>query len=171
MERDHSAVVEWRSFELHPEVPAQGRELPAHMADYRQAAWESVRRLALEAGLEMNMPPRMANTRLALQASEFARDKGVFNALHRNLFAAYFKDGEDIGDMEVLLSIAAGSGLDPEELRPALEKGRYLPRLMEHREQAAQDGITGIPTFIMDNMRVVGAQPYAVLEKVFFREG
>ncbi len=168
MVKEHNVLVEWRGMEIHPEIPTEGEEIPAHRADQRRAGWENVRRLATEAGLEMNMPVKRVNTRLALQAAEFAKDQGAFDAFHCALFAAYFTEGRDVGDMEVLLSLAAENGLKPEELRLALEEGRYLPRLQTFRQQAAEDVISGVPTFIKGGLRVVGAQPYVVIQKVFF---
>jgi predicted DsbA family dithiol-disulfide isomerase len=83
------------------------------------------------------------------------------------LFRTHFEDHGDLGDLETLLRIGGEAGLDVDDLREALETGRYRQQV-DHRIAWAQSiGITGVPTFIInERYGVVGAQPYEVFERV-----
>lgn len=102
----------------------------------------------------------LANSRLAMQASEFARDEGKFDSFHEALFHAYFTELRDIGDLEVITDIARQMTLDPRELQTALQENRYLPRLLAVTEEARQLNISAAPTFLVNGrFKIVGALP------------
>jgi len=110
--------------------------------------------------------PILSNSRLALQASEFARERNLFDPLHTALFAAYFSQGLDIGNIDILAMIAKEAGLNAGEMQNALQGGKYLPGLEAAKEEAAVRGVTGVPTFFIgDKKSVVGAQPLDVFRK------
>jgi predicted DsbA family dithiol-disulfide isomerase len=111
-------------------------------------------------GLPFDPPDRLSNTRLVVEAAEFARDAGRFAEFHREALAAYFARGEDVGDVEVLVGVAAGLGLDTAGLREALASGTYSARREAAEQEARMLGVTGVPTyFFADGPKVVGAQP------------
>ncbi|KYP81337.1 hypothetical protein AYW79_01395 [Ferroacidibacillus organovorans] len=121
-------------------------------------------------GLSFGNLELLSNSRLALMASEFARDKGVFHDFHQRIFDAYFRACEDIGKLEVLLSMAGQCGLDPDELKTALADLRYMPRLEQAQREGAKQGVTGTPTFIInDTYKVVGAQPFEVFRNALHK--
>ena len=106
---------------------------------------------------------RLSNSRLALQAAEFSKDQDRFETFHDALLHAYFSEGLDIGDREVLAQLARDAGIDVPELEQALDRGVYLPRLREMQDEAAKAGVTGVPHFIIANKKtIVGAQPLEV---------
>lgn len=158
--------------ELHPDLPPEGVSRVELLGeDYLRTADESLRWLAADAGLEMTPPSVVANTHLALEAAEFARQQGGFESLHRRLFEAYYQDGMNIGDPEVLVELVKQAGLDGDELRKALAERRYQRQLDEVREESWRLGITGVPTFFVSGQRVVGAQPYEVLRQAALSAG
>lgn len=108
----------------------------------------------------------ISNSRKALEASEFARDAGRFDAFHRAVFHAYFAEGRDIGDTNVLRDIANDVGLDAAAMSNALEAGTYSERINEDVDLAATIGLTGVPAFIIGNRAIIGAQPYELFERV-----
>jgi predicted DsbA family dithiol-disulfide isomerase len=111
-------------------------------------------------GIAFSEVSRASNSRLALEASEYARDKGRFESFHSGVFRAYFVETRDIGDLGVILELAEHAGLDPDDLRRALLEKRYAARLEEARQEAQQYEVTAVPTFIVnDNYKIVGAQP------------
>lgn len=123
-------------------------------------------------GLVLRSPPLIANSRLALEASEFARAAGqeAFDRFHRAVFRAYFEDGRNIGDPEVLVAIGEREGLDAGGLRAALADRRYRGAVDEGIQWAVDSGITSTPTFIFDDrLAIVGAQPYELFEQVMQR--
>ena len=114
-------------------------------------------------GIEFGRRETVANSRLALEAAEFARDHGRYDELHGQLFAAYFQEGRNIGELETVLQVAGGAGLDTAALRQALARGVYRERLDVAREQGRACQVTGLPTFILNGAaKIVGAQRYDV---------
>lgn len=163
MRNDYDIDVEWRGYEIHRDLPPEG--MPAATSD--EAEEETLRGLIAETGLDrMRQPPVVANSHLALEAAEFAREKGRFEPFHRRLFEAYFFEGKNIGARPVLRDLAREVGLDPEELEKASAEHRYHRKL---EQVLLRDrpwyGIIGVPTFVVANQKVVGAQPYEVLRE------
>ena len=157
--------------EIHPEFPAEGLPRRAFGGPYMRAAEENVQRLAAECGLTMRSPDPLANTHGALRAAEFARDAGLFEPFHRRLFEVYFQEGQNIGQRAVLLATGGEVGLDVAGLAEALDGGRYEDRLAAAQEEAGRLGISGIPTFLMEGMWLIGAQPIEMLRRMAERAG
>ena len=108
----------------------------------------------------------LSNSRLALQASEFSRVHGKFDSFHEAVFAAYFSHGLDIGNPEVLGQIAWDTGLDAEAMMKSVESGGYLLKLEEIKQDAERYGITGVPSFFINEKKsIIGAQPLDVFRK------
>ncbi len=166
--------VEWKPFEIHPEVPREG--MPVEELGYPEEQWKAMqarlREQAADEGLEIGNRPKVSNTHEALAAAAYAQDvePDRFQAFHDALFRAYFGDGRDLGDREVLREIAGASGLDVSALSRALEEGRYDPVLQETTAEARRLGITGTPTYVFgERYGAVGAQPVAYLERTVER--
>jgi predicted DsbA family dithiol-disulfide isomerase len=127
---------------------------------------EHLRSMGAPFGITFVDRPILSNSRLALQAAEFAREQDLFDPFHTALFAAYFSRGLDIGNIDVLALIAHESGLDAGAMKQALQVGKYLPGLEAAKEEAAVRVVTGVPTFFIgDKKSVVGAQPLEVFRK------
>ena len=128
--------------------------------------WERLNRTYGSLGVNFSDVSRLSNSRMSLEASEYARDAGRFDSFHGRVFRTYFTDARDIGDLDVLLELAREEGLDTDELRGALQEGRYAPRLDEAHSEGRQLGINAVPTFIINGKHtIVGAQSLD-----FFRE-
>jgi len=113
----------------------------------------------------------LPNSREALQAGEYALERGRFEQFNEAVFKAYFTDVQDIGDRAVILSLAEGCGLDGADLAGALDERRYAARLDAVSDEARALGINSAPTFIIDSrFAVVGMQPEGrfrqLLEKI-----
>jgi predicted DsbA family dithiol-disulfide isomerase len=114
----------------------------------------------------------LSNSRLALEASEYARDKGKYERFHADMFLEYFTEARDIGSLEVILAIAARCDLDVDDMMIALQDGRYRPRLVQARKEGETINLTGVPTFIInEKFKIVGAQPIQVFQETFGRIG
>jgi predicted DsbA family dithiol-disulfide isomerase len=122
--------------------------------------YEQLKARGKEVGVVFNTHTLLSNSRLALMASEYARDKGRYEPFHAHIFHAYFTESLDIGNPDVLAAIAAKSDLDAKELLEAAGDGRYALRLEEAATEGRLIGLTGIPLFIINNQyKIVGAQP------------
>jgi predicted DsbA family dithiol-disulfide isomerase len=76
------------------------------------------------------------------------------------LYAAYFEHGQDIGDLQTLLRIAADHGLDPDWTLEQLQGNAGRAEVLEDLQFAHQAGISGVPFFVFDDRYAVsGAQP------------
>ena len=172
LEREFGADVEWKGFEIHPETPAGGTDLASLGFDKAIAAaiHSQVQKLSEEAGLKLNPLTGISNSRLSLQIAEFAKEKGKFKEYHEAVFRGYWQESIDIGDRKQLFSLAAQVGLDLNELESYLESGKAADKLNQHLQEVREYGINGVPTFVIGNKMVVGAQPYQVLEKVLNEE-
>jgi predicted DsbA family dithiol-disulfide isomerase len=128
--------------------------------------WERLNRSYGSLGVNFGDVSRLSNSRISLEASEYARDAGRFDSFHGRVFRAYFTETRDIGNLDVLLELAQEEGLDTDDLRGALQEGRYASCLDEAHNIGRQLGINAVPTFIINGKyRIVGAQSLD-----FFRE-
>jgi predicted DsbA family dithiol-disulfide isomerase len=109
---------------------------------------------------------RISNSRMSLEALEFANEHGRFDQFHSALFRTYFSEGMDIGSLEVLAQTGHDAGLDWDALVQALQSGKFLLMIENTRKEAARLGVTAAPTFIIEGKdRIVGAQPIDVFRK------
>lgn len=117
-------------------------------------------------GVQFNPIVVVANSRLALEASELARDEGKFEEAHTRLFRAYFQEGKNIGEKSELLRLFSEIGLNEQQLSDALDNHVYSARLDKSLVEARKYGITAVPTFIVNGKdKIVGAQPYEVFQR------
>ena len=104
-------VVEWLPFDLHPEYPAEGIARADLMGRLPAGAEDAARRMNEEAGLAYNPhPERIPNTRRALELIEWARGQGLHDAMHERVMDAYWTEGRDIGDWDVLAALVGELG-------------------------------------------------------------
>ncbi len=100
--------LEWRGFELNPGTPPEGLALEtAANSDLRPGMWASVQGLARQAGLDFPEPRRVPNTRRAHALVNLAQKPAVKNPLIERIYQAYFMRQQDIGQIEVLIDLAA----------------------------------------------------------------
>ena len=151
MKKDFDIEDTWIPHEIHPETPAEGR---ASTELFNQFDIDQVVTTCRQRGepynLEFGNMAWLSNTRLSLEAAEFARDMGRYEEFHHNVFKAYFSENRDIGDMAVLLDVAQKSGLNSEKLKLVLDEKRYADRVKEGSETARTDGVTAIPAFFIE---------------------
>lgn len=152
--------MQWISFELRPEMPPEGVALASRFPPERiKQTYENLRRAGAPYGLVFGDVTWTSNSRLALEASEYARDQGRYDLFHDRVFRAFFTETLDIGKMEVVLKVADEVGLDTDGLAQALEEGRYAQRLAHAQHEGERIGITAVPTFILnESVAIVGAQ-------------
>lgn len=160
---EHHIEVEWRPFYLRPDTPPEGMELPDYVKAHAAQSNVRLKQMANAAGLEMVFPTHIPNTRLAHEATEYARERGKGFEFHRIVFDKFYGRGQDISKWEVLCTAAEEVGLDAEEMQRLVEAGTYTTAVQSEVNQASQIGVTGVPTYVLnDRYAIVGAQPYEV---------
>lgn len=160
--------VTWLPFELHPEAPPEGIPRDAYFGRARSLQTLSyLQQVADQVGLEMRPRDVIINSRRALGAAEFAREQGKFDEMHHALFKAHWQQTGKLEDIDDLVRIGTEVDLDAQELRSAIEEGRYEDVIDENRQIATSAGINAIPAHVFGRRYLVmGAQPYEVLKQV-----
>jgi predicted DsbA family dithiol-disulfide isomerase len=171
--RDSAPDIVWSAFELNPHMPGEGIERKV----YRSAKFGSLEKSeALDAevagvgrneGITFNFAriARTPNTIAAHRLIWFAKEFEKQNDMVEELFRRYFVDGQDIGDPEVLIAAASEHGISNGIAREFLTSDRGFAEVAGESEAARARGISGVPTFILNDwLAVSGAQtPDALL--------
>jgi predicted DsbA family dithiol-disulfide isomerase len=168
LKAEHNVDVEWRPFYLYFDTPPEGRELPEHVKRNRaQGSEERLRQIAASYGMEFVSTPRIYNTRLAHEATEYARQHGEGNEFHKVIFRKVYAEGQDPSQWDVLRSAAEEVGLDADEIQREVDSEKYMATVVDEVRWAYQIGVTGVPTYVINNRyAIVGAQPYEVFKDV-----
>lgn len=163
--------VERRFLEIHPETPAEGR--PVSELGYPPEQWarmiENLNRMGKAEGIVFSERTFTTNSHKALLLAEAAKEEGpdIFEALNEGLFRAYFTEGRNIGDLQVLRDVAQAAGVPAGRMEQAWSDAAYEERLARDHAAAAEIGITGIPLFIVDGRWILeGAVPVEMLREV-----
>jgi len=172
LKADYDVEVEWRAFELHPEIPPEGMRLPPNARAGTSSMFGHMQQMAREAGLRMVTPEVIPNSRRALEAAEYARDQGRHEEFHRILFHKFYGEGRDLGSWTVLRAAAQEAGLDPATMQKKTEAGEYGAVVDAQIARARTLGVTGVPAYSFDDRStIVGAQPYEAFRQVMDRLG
>ena len=164
--------IKFHPFELNPNMPAEGQNLREHiMEKYGISEQQSVENRArlVQAGEELGFSfnftddSRMQNTFKAHQLIHFAAQNDLEEAMKLSLFNAYFTDGKDVNDLGVLVELAEAVGLDKAEAETVIKSEKYAQVVREEETIWMQRGIQSVPTFVIGNQGVAGAQEPATL--------
>ncbi len=169
-------TLEWRAFQLNPDMPAQGmdRQLYLQLKFGSAASAERIYREIKAVGEEEDLPfafeaiRRTPNTIECHRLIRFAGLHGRQDAVVETLFRTYFLEGEDIGAPGVLLGVAEGAGLDPAEARAFLDSDLEAEAVRAEDLAARRAGLQGVPTFIFNGKYALsGAHLPEVLHQMF----
>lgn len=160
----------WRPFQLQPGMPEDGMpwgvfarrkfggERNARGAFARLAAVGEGDGIRFDFDRVASAPNTVDAHRLILLAGE--RDRAAQWKLVDALFEAYFSGGRNLNDREELARIAAGAGLDPDEVFRYLAKDAGKAEVRSSQEEAYGRGIQGVPFYVFDGGTTVsGARP------------
>jgi predicted DsbA family dithiol-disulfide isomerase len=160
------AQVHWKPFELNPQAPKEGLDRKAYRArKFGSAAYaKQLEARVIEAGAEEGIEfrfdriERVPNTLDAHRLIWLAGREGGQDAMVENLFRAYFIEGQDVGNRDVLRRVAAESGLDSVKADELVNTDLGRREVLDERETHAL-GVSGVPTFFVKGVPVVsGAQ-------------
>jgi len=156
LSKEFNLTIDWKGIEIHPEFPPQGKKRTKTLKSKSFA--ETIREMAKEDNIEIKLPGYATNSRLSLEASEFAKIKGKFLEFHIGVYEAYFLEGRNIGDIEIVLDIGEKAGLDKSELQECLSKRTMFDKIEENKKEAEDKLILGVPTFLFGDFPVHGNQ-------------
>lgn len=172
---DHPFAVRWHPFQLNPDIPPEGMDRAAYLAakfggeDGAARVYGAIAEAAQAAGAPMALDTiaRTPNTLDAHRLIHWAEVEGAQAAVVSALFEAYFREGRDLGDREVLADIADGAGMDAALVARLLASSEDVAEIRDREEAARRMGITAVPTFIVAGRHAVpGAQPEALWTEV-----
>ena len=127
---------------------------------------ERLQSMAKMHGMEFKSTERIYNTRLAHEATEYAREHSKGNEFHRVVFRKVYAEGQDPSKWEVLRSAAQEVGLDADDMQSVVEGGEYTAGVAAQVRYAQEIGVKGVPTYVInERYAVVGAQPYEVFKR------
>jgi len=160
-------AITWRPVEIHPDTPPDG--MPLEDLGYPAELWDRMMmhlgNLAAEEGLRLAERRFTTNSHRALLLAEAARDVGpdTFHAVHEALFFAFFTQGRNIAQVDVLRPIARAAGMSDEAFERALIEPVYEARLRDNLQAARAQGIRGVPAYVFGGQLVSGAVPLSQL--------
>ncbi|WP_294228622.1 DsbA family oxidoreductase [uncultured Shimia sp.] len=158
----------WHPFELNPDMEADGENLRDHImrkygstADQSKDARDRLTEVGAELGIDFQWSEdsRIYNTFAAHQLLHWASETGQAQALKLALFEAYFTQGRNVSDSNVLIDIAASVGLDAEEAEAVLKDERHADMVRQKEQFWTARGVSGVPTMVFDGKQATsGAQ-------------
>ena len=122
--------------------------------------------VAAELGLPLGKREKTYNSRLAQELGKLAEQQGLGEQYHMAAFKAYFADGWNIGLESSLVDLGTSIGLSELDVRDMLEQRTFKKAVDEDWNRSYQKGVTAVPTFMLNGMSLVGAQPYEKLVKL-----
>ena len=156
--------ITWQPFELTVEPKPR---VDTYHDEERKAHYQVLKEPCRQMGLDMKLPPAVVPrpyTRLAFEGYFYAEEQGKGETYNDLMYKAYFIDEKDIGDLEVLCSLAGTAGLDVEEYRRVLEQGVYREKMKEANRYAREDlHVTHVPTIYVDGTEIT-VEKYTVEE-------
>ena len=168
--------IGWRAFQLNPRMPAEGMDRRDYVSekfggmDRARAVHGSLAQAGAEEGIDFNFSniERTPNTIHSHRLVRHAAEHGLQTPIISAVFDAYFLDGKDIGEPDILADVAASAGLDREQTLAFLQSGLDTETIVAEDELARRLGVNGVPCFIVNRKYAVsGAQSAEVLVQVF----
>jgi predicted DsbA family dithiol-disulfide isomerase len=167
--------LHFQPFELNPQMGPEGQDIAEHLGQKyglnpEQLARnsEAIRERGASVGFTFTMGARrrIYNTFDAHRLLHWAGIEGRQLALKHALFKAYFTDGQDPSDHELLVRVAGEVGLDAARARAALTSGEFADEVREDERFYQQQGISAVPAVIIDDRHLIqGGQPAEVFEQ------
>src|SRR3954453_19540785 len=138
--------------EPHPTLRPEG--------EYLQRAWsQSVYPLARRMGVPIALPPvsPQPHTHLAFEGYQYAKEHGKGNEYNHRVMEAFFVEGQNIGEIDVLTKLADEVGLDGKEFGEALRNRKYRDAHQQALRHAYEEaGVTGVPMFVIGEQVLTG---------------
>jgi predicted DsbA family dithiol-disulfide isomerase len=162
----HGVVVTHLPYDLHPEVPPEGRAV--RPGGRLSLVFDRIGAECHETGVPFRAPTRTPNTRRALETAELVRRHApeAFAALDDAYFRANWVDGLDLGDPDLLDELVVRHGAPLDEIAGRRADGEGARALAGSMAVARDHGVTATPAWLVDDALVIpGVQPVDTLER------
>lgn len=169
--------IVWRSFMLDPTLPKPSSKLStyAYLANRKGISLEqskslhrNVANMAKGVGLNYNFDIAVvANSFDAHRLIQLAKTLGLGDQAEERLFKAYFSEGKDMCDVNILIDLGKEIGIPEVDLNQLLISDRFANEIQLDIEEAQRIGVTGVPFFVFNRQYAVsGAQGTDVFKDV-----
>ena len=175
LEGEVSAEIHFQPFELNPNMPPGGQDIVEHLAQKYGSTpaqlaqnQERLRERGEELGFifDLQKRTRIYNTFDAHRLLHWAEGQSKQRELKHALLRAYFTDGRDPSDREVLVNVAESVGLNAQEAAAVLDSGQYAQEVREAEQFFQRQGIQAVPSVIIDRQYLIqGGQPVEAFEQ------
>ena len=168
MEEKFKLSIKWVQFPLHPEIPQEGLSLEELFAGRDldipaiQAHLRELMRLKM---LPYGNRTQIYNSQLAQELSKWGERFPESSLLNQKIFEAYFVDGQNLADQYLLVKLAGEAGLSTQEAAEVLENRIHKENVDFDWMRSRQIGISGVPTFVIGQYGISGAQSFETLER------
>ncbi|MEQ8388081.1 MAG: DsbA family protein [Alphaproteobacteria bacterium] len=149
----------------------QGRSAPDRAKVKIPGTRQDVARIGRKMGLPVNPPPIDTDPTAAGAGSLLAEEKGLLRQYVVMMMWTEWAEGENIGDLDVLLKVGEKIGLDRDELAAAASDKARLKQLDANWEEAQASHVIGVPTFVYEDQVFWGNDRLEYLEDIFREKG
>ena len=172
-----NVFIRWRPYMLDPTIPPEGLDRQQYMlAKFGPEKLKTIHDPLVEAGTELGVPfnfdaiTRTPNTLDAHRLIRWAHTVERQHETAERLFMAYWNEGLDVSDRDVLAKCAGESGINAQQIRELLDSEQDVEETKAEIQHASNIGVTGVPTFIFaQSYALVGAQSPEVLADAISR--
>lgn len=157
----------WYPFELNPEMPEAGIDRKTYRSQ-KFGSWEYSQALdaktvqATQAdgiAFRYDLMTVTPNTLKAHRLTWLAGQDDKATEMAERIFNAYFTEGQNISDVEVLTNLATDLGMQAEQVKAFLVSDAGIQDVKRLEQQAASQGIHGVPLIRIGQETLSGAQP------------
>ena len=159
--------IKWLPFQLNPNMPIEGMGRKNYLIKKFGNEKKVIEIYSLiidkfkenKIDFDLSKIKFTPNTFRANQLIYWSQLEGKGNEVVENLFKAYFLNGKNLGEINSLIQIGMKSGLTKKITSKVFESTKDIKIIQDIEDQYRKAGVTGVPTFIINNEYVVpGAQ-------------
>ena len=174
--KNHTFDINWHAFQLNPTMPSNGMDRKLYLnskfggENRANEIYKNIELAGISSDIKFNFDKiiTMPNSFNAHILIEFSKEQNLQNKISEELFNAFFIEGKNIGNINVLLELADKNNILNFSKHIFSERKDLIENVKKSDTISRDRGISGVPFFIVnDNYAVSGAQESQVFEKIF----
>lgn len=170
LRKEFDVEFDWLAYELMPEELPWGDPKPKEPTPRPPTPSRfSLALLASSVELPKIDRPKKMRSHNVLEGLEYAKAEGKFEALNDAIYPAWWMEGKEINNLDVLCGLAEGIVADLDDFRRAVEEKRFVDRIVPFDDKAHEDGIWNVPTYRIGGERLA-EQPTSVVREALRKE-